>query len=303
MRFLDDVIEVNNYPLPQIAELVAGNRKIGLGVMGWADMLIKMDLAYDSEEAVALGEKVMGFIDAEAKSASTQACRGSAARSRTSRDRSTTRRKVGPIRNATVTTIAPTGTLSIIANCSSGVEPLFAVSYVRTVMDNDRLVEVNPLFEEIAVKRGFYSRELMQMIADHGSVRGMDEVPADIQNGFVTAHDIAPEWHIRMQAAFQKHTDNAVSKTVNFDNSATPEDVRAVYDLAYELGVKGVTIYRDGSKAGQVLTTGKSAKSGSAARGGDASCGRARSSPGRALQSPRAEPRRSRPDAGRCTSP
>ena len=264
MRFLDDVIEVNHYPLPQIAELVAGNRKVGLGVMGWADMLIKMDLAYDSEAGVALGEKVMGFIDAEAKAASRKLAETRGAFPNFNGSIYDTPGS-SPIRNATVTTIAPTGTLSIIANCSSGVEPLFAVSYVRTVMDNDRLIEVNPLFEEIAVKRGFYSRELMQLIADHGSVRGIEEVPADVQRAFVTAHDIAPEWHIRMQAAFQLHTDNAVSKTVNFDNAATAEDVRAVYDLAQELGVKGVTIYRDGSKDNQVLTTGKSGKTDTAA--------------------------------------
>jgi ribonucleoside-diphosphate reductase alpha chain len=260
VRFLDDVIEVNNYPLPQIGELARGNRKVGLGVMGWADMLIRMDLAYDSEEGVALGEKVMGFIDAEAKSASRKLAdeRGAFPNFTGSVYDAA---EGGAIRNATVTTIAPTGTLSIIANASSGVEPLFAVSYVRTVMDNDRLVEVNPLFEEIAVKRGFYSRELMQLIADHGSVAGIDEVPEDVQRSFVTAHDIAPSWHIRMQAAFQKHTDNAVSKTVNFSSGATAEDVRSVYDLAYDLGVKGVTIYRDGSKQGQVLTTGKSGQS------------------------------------------
>jgi ribonucleoside-diphosphate reductase alpha chain len=264
MRFLDDVIEVNNYPLPQIAELVAGNRKVGLGVMGWADMLIKMGIPYNTDAGVALGEKVMGFIDAEAKSASRKLAEQRGAFPNFKGSIYDTP-EGGLMRNATVTTIAPTGKLSIIANCSSGVEPLFAVSYVRTVMDNDRLVEVNPLFEEIAVKRGFYSRELMQLIADHGTVHDVDEVPADVQSVFVTAHDISPEWHIRMQAAFQKHTDNAVSKTVNFDNSATVDDVRAVYDLAYELGVKGVTIYRDGSKAGQVLTTGKSGKTGTAA--------------------------------------
>ncbi len=264
IRFLDDVIEVNQYPLPAIGELARGNRKVGLGVMGWADMLIKLGLAYDSDEAVALGEKVMGFIDAEAKAASRKLAseRGSFPNFTGSVYDTP---EGGPIRNATVSTIAPTGTLSIIANCSSGVEPLFAVSYVRTVMDNDRLVEVNPLFEEIAVKRNFYSRELMALIADHGSVHGIDEVPEDVQRAFVTAHDIAPDWHIRMQAAFQKHTDNAVSKTVNFGNEAAPEDVRHVYDLAYELGVKGVTIYRDGSKEGQVLTTGKSAKAGGSA--------------------------------------
>ncbi len=261
VRFLDDVIEVNRYPLPQIDELARGNRKIGLGVMGWADMLIKMGLGYDSEEAVALGEKVMGFIDAEGKSASRALA---VARGAFPNFVGSVYDVPGAaaIRNATVTTIAPTGTLSIIANCSSGVEPLFAVSYVRTVMDNDRLVEVNPLFEDIAVKRGFYSRELMQLIADHGSVRDIEEVPSDVQSAFVTAHDILPDWHLRMQAAFQKHTDNAVSKTVNFGHEATPDDVRYVYDLAYELGVKGVTIYRDGSKENQVLTTGKSGKSG-----------------------------------------
>ncbi len=259
VRFLDDVIEVNEYPLPAIDELARGNRKIGLGVMGWADMLIKMGLGYDSEQGVALGEKVMGFIDAEAKLASRKlaAERGAFPNFAGSIYDAP---EGGPIRNATVTTIAPTGTLSIIANCSSGVEPLFAVSYVRTVMDNDRLVEVNPLFEDLAVKRGFYSRELMQVIADHGSVHGIDEVPEDVQRAFVTAHDISPDWHLKMQAAFQKYTDNAVSKTVNFANEATADDVRYVYDLAYELGVKGVTIYRDGSKEGQVLTTGKSSK-------------------------------------------
>ncbi|PKQ29379.1 MAG: ribonucleoside-diphosphate reductase, adenosylcobalamin-dependent [Actinobacteria bacterium HGW-Actinobacteria-10] len=263
IRFLDDVIEVNEYPLPKIDELARGNRKIGLGVMGWADLLIAMGISYDSSEAVALGEKVMGFIQAEAKAASRKlaAERGNFPNWEGSVYDSP---DGGPMRNATVTTIAPTGTLSIIANCSSGVEPLFAVSYVRTVMDNDRLIEVNPIFEETAVRRGFYSTELMALIADHGSVRGIDDVPSDVQTVFVTAHDIAPQWHIKMQAAFQIATDNAVSKTVNFANEATAEDVRRVYDLAYESGVKGVTIYRDGSKDNQVLTTGKTGKNGTA---------------------------------------
>lgn len=264
IRFLDDVIEVNEYPIPRIGEMARGNRKVGLGVMGWADMLIQMGIAYDSDEAVGLAEKVMGFIQAEARSASVKLAE---------------ERGVFPnfegsiydtpegmrVRNATVTTIAPTGTLSIIANCSSGVEPLFAVSYVRTVMDNDRLIEVNPAFEEVAVRRGFYSTELMGLIAEHGSVRGVDDVPQDVQDVFVTAHDIAPDWHIRMQAAFQKYTDNAVSKTVNFANDATPDDVRRVYDLANESGVKGVTIYRDGSKDNQVLSTGKTGRQGESA--------------------------------------
>ena len=261
IHFLDDVIEVNQYPLPEIDELARGNRKIGLGVMGWADMLIKLGIPYDSEDAVALGEKVMGYIDAEAKAASRKLAteRGEFPNFAGSVYDTP---EGGPIRNATVTTIAPTGTLSIIANCSSGVEPLFAVSYVRTVMDNDRLIEVNPMFEEVAIKRGFYSQELMALIADHGSVHGIDEVPEEIQRAFVTAHDIEPVWHVKMQAAFQKHTDNAVSKTVNFANGATADDVRHVYDLANELGVKGVTIYRDGSKDNQVLSTGKTAKGG-----------------------------------------
>ncbi len=261
VRFLDDVIEVNQYPLPAIDELARGNRKIGLGVMGWADMLIKMGIAYDSDEAVALGEKVMGYIDAEGKAASRKLAEERGAFPNFAGSIYDTP-EGGPIRNATVTTIAPTGTLSIIANCSSGVEPLFAVSYVRTVMDNDRLIEVNPMFEEIAVKRGFYSQDLMALIADHGSVHDIDEVPEDVQRVFVTAHDIEPVWHVRMQAAYQKHTDNAVSKTVNFANEATAGDVRRVYDLAHELGVKGVTIYRDGSKENQVLSTGRTAKGG-----------------------------------------
>ncbi|MDP2234259.1 MAG: vitamin B12-dependent ribonucleotide reductase [Actinomycetota bacterium] len=263
IRFLDDVIEVNEYPLPKIDELARGNRKVGLGVMGWADMIIKMNIAYDSEDAVALGEKVMGFINAEAKSASRKLAeqRGNFPNWEGSIYDAP---EGSAMRNATVTTIAPTGTLSIIANSSSGVEPLFAVSYVRTVMDNDRLIEVNPIFEEIAVKRRFYSTELMALIADHGSVDDIDDVPEDVRRIFVTAHDILPEWHIRMQAAFQKHTDNAVSKTVNFGHDATAEDVRHVYDLADQLGVKGVTIYRDGSKDNQVLTTGKTSKNGTA---------------------------------------
>jgi ribonucleoside-diphosphate reductase alpha chain len=263
VRFLDDVIDVNQYPLEKIGELARGNRKIGLGVMGWADMLITLGIAYDSDESVALGEKVMGFIDAEAKSASRKLAEQRGSFPNFSGSIYDTP-DGGPIRNATVTTIAPTGTLSIIANVSSGIEPLFAVSYVRTVMDNDRLVEVHPIFEDIAIKQGFYGRELMALIADHGTVKDVAEVPAELQRIFVTAHDLDPEWHIKMQAAFQKHTDNAVSKTVNFEHDATVEDVRMVYDLAYDLGVKGVTIYRDGSKENQVLSTGKTARGGGA---------------------------------------
>ncbi|MCL2379526.1 MAG: vitamin B12-dependent ribonucleotide reductase [Coriobacteriia bacterium] len=261
IRFLDDVIEVNKYPLPEIDELARGNRKVGLGVMGWADLLIMLGIPYDSEEAVNLGDLVMGFINDEAKMASRELAK---VRGAFPNFKGSTYDTPGaePIRNATVTTIAPTGTLSIIASCSSGVEPLFAISYVRNVMDDDKLVEVNPLFEAMARERGFYSDDLMEKIAEHGSVDGLEEVPEDLRKIFVTAHDIGPEWHIRMQAAFQNHVDNAVSKTVNFANDATTEDVRLVYDLAYNLKVKGVTIYRDGSKDAQVLTTGATAKAG-----------------------------------------
>lgn len=259
VRFLDDVIEVNNYPLPQIDELVRGNRKIGLGVMGWADMLIALGIGYNTAEGVELGRKIMQFIADEAKAESHELAleRGVFPNFEKSIFAG---KEGGELRNATVTTIAPTGTLSIIAACSSGVEPLFAVSYVRNVMDNDKLVEVNPRFEKAAIEGGFYSPELMEEIAEHGSVQGISAVPAELQAAYVTAHDIIPEWHIRMQAAFQEYIDNAVSKTVNFSNSATPEDVRHTYDLAYELGVKGVTIYRDGSKDSQVLTTGSTGK-------------------------------------------
>ena len=264
VRFLDDVIEVNRYPLPEIDEMARGNRKIGLGVMGWADMLILLGIAYDSDEAVTTGAEVMHFIDTEAKAASRALAQERGAFPNFKGSLYDTP-DADPIRNATVTTIAPTGTLSIIAACSSGVEPLFAVSYVRNVMDNDKLVEVNPLFEAVAHEHGFYSAKLMEEIAEHGTVRGLPDVPGDVQKVFATAHDITPAWHIRMQAAFQDYTDNAVSKTVNFPNSATTDDVRTVYDLAYDLGVKGVTIYRDGSKDSQVLTTGSTAKAGAGA--------------------------------------
>ena len=255
-RFLDNVIEVNSYPIPEIDKMTRANRKVGLGVMGWADMLILLGIPYDSEEAVALGEKVMEFITTEARLASVElaAERGPFPNFKGSVFDG---KGKAPVRNATSTTIAPTGTISIIANTSSGIEPLFAVSYVRQVLDNDILVEVHPLFEKIARERGFYSAELMKKIAEHGTVRDIAEVPADIRRLFVTAHDITPEDHIRMQAAFQKHTDNAVSKTVNFCHDATREDVATVYRLAHRMGCKGVTIYRDGSRDMQVLSVAK----------------------------------------------
>ncbi len=267
VHFLDNVVDQSRFPLPEITEMVRGNRKIGLGIMGWADLLITLGVPYNSQEAIDLAGQLMRFFRDEAHRASQDLAetRGAFPNFRGSiHDQPDAR----PMRNATVTTIAPTGTISIIAGCSSGIEPLFAVSFVRNVMDNTELVEVNPAFERVARDRGFYSRELMQRIAHEGSVAHIDEVPDDVKHAFVTAHDITPEWHLRMQAAFQRYTDNAVSKTVNFPREATRDDVRRVFTLAHELGCKGVTIYRDGSRDQQVLSTGKTAQ-GTSAKAGD----------------------------------
>ncbi|MBU6997622.1 MAG: vitamin B12-dependent ribonucleotide reductase [Theionarchaea archaeon] len=251
VHFLDNVIDKNNFPFPEMETVTKGNRKIGLGVMGFADMLIMLGIPYNSQAALAVGEKVMRFISQESTKASIELAKKRGVFPNFSRSVF-----AEPIRNASRTTIAPTGSLSIIAGCSSGIEPLFAVSFVRKNILNDVImVEVNPLFEEIARERGFYSAELIEEIARTGSLQGT-EVPPDVQELFVTAHDISPEWHVRMQAAFQNHTDNAVSKTVNFPNSATEEDVARVFELAYELGCKGVTVYRDGSRETQVLNRG-----------------------------------------------
>ena len=252
VHFLDNVIDANRYPLKAIERMTKGNRKIGLGVMGWAEMLIMLGLRYDTKEAVSFAEKLMGFIQREAKQASRELAeqRGSFPNI----DKSIYAGEA--MRNATVTTIAPTGTISIIAGTSSGIEPLFAISFIRNVMEGTKLLEVNPLFERIARERGFYSTSLMMKIAKSGSIQDIKEIPRDVRELFVTALDIAPEWHVRMQAAFQKHVDNAVSKTINLPHDASLEDVRRAFMLAYELKCKGITVYRYGSKREQVLYIG-----------------------------------------------
>ena len=255
VHFLDNVIDVNRFPIPEIESMTKGTRKIGLGVMGFADMLIQMKIPYDSGEAVATGEKVMAFIREEARQASMELARERGAFANFAGSLFA-RRGEPPRRNATLTTIAPTGTLSIIAGCSSGIEPLFALSYVRTVMDREKLPEVNLYFEAVARREGFYSTELMEKVSREGRLRSLTDghVPEEWRRIFATAYDISPEWHVRMQAAFQGHTDNAVSKTVNFPAGATEEEVAQVYRLAYQNGCKGVTVYVHGSRDSQVLS-------------------------------------------------
>ncbi len=254
VHFLDNVIDMNHYTLPQIEAMTKANRKIGLGIMGFADLLIQLGIPYNDPKALEIGDKVMSFIQERGRNASREL--GLRRGSFPNFDGSTLKGHWDAMRNATVTTIAPAGTISIIAGTSSGIEPIFALAFIRHVLDGKELLEVSPFFEKVAKKEGFYSEDLMKKIAQDGNIQNLQEVPEKIRDLFVTAHDISPEDHIRMQAAFQKYTDNAVSKTVNFSHEGTIDDVAKVYHLAYELGCKGVTIYRDRSRTKQVLYKG-----------------------------------------------
>ena len=270
VHFLDNVIDANKYPLKEIDFMTKQTRKVGLGVMGWADALLRLKIPYNSEQAVRLAETVMRAVTEAGREESRELAK---VRGTFPLFQESTLDQELPQRNATVTTIAPTGTLSLLASCSSGVEPIFGYVYIRNIMDGTEMIEVNPILREVLEERGLYSDELMKKIAKQGSLEGIEEIPEEIRRVFVSAHEVSPEFHIRMQAAFQRHTDNAVSKTVNFCNSATREEVAEVYKLAFRLGCKGVTIYRDGSRSEQVLNIGKVKKDGqeeSPAEGGQA---------------------------------
>ncbi len=280
-HFLDNVIDASQYPLQDITDLAHTIRRIGLGVMGWADMLIALGIPYDSAEGVEMGRKVMGFLNDEARNASENLAEIRepfpaweesiwGPDDRCARDAAGQRiRPMRRLRNCNLTTVAPTGTISIFAGCSGGIEPIFAVAFMRN-QAGSMMPDVNPAFVARAQAEGWYSEELMARIAEEGHIH-FPEVPHEVQAVFKTAHDISPEWHVRMQAAFQEHTDSAISKTTNFPAQATEDDVRKIYQLAYELDCKGVTVYRDGSRSGQVLSTGKTGKSteGQGAEGGD----------------------------------
>ncbi len=255
VRFLDDVIEVNRYPLESIRAATHGNRKIGLGVMGFADMLIRLGIPYNTKEAITFATRLMRFVRNESLAASEELARQRGVFANFEKSIHAGKRR--ELRNATVNTIAPTGTISIIAGCSSGIEPLFAVSFIRNVLSGTRLFETNPLFEKTARDRGFYSRELLAEVARHRSLASIKGIPADLKRLFVTAFDVTARQHLEIQAAFQKYTDNAVSKTINLPADATVEDVREIYLEAHRLRCKGVTIYRYGSKCGQVLSVGE----------------------------------------------
>ncbi|MEA2096694.1 MAG: vitamin B12-dependent ribonucleotide reductase [Candidatus Cloacimonadota bacterium] len=275
--FLDNVIDMSKFPLPEIDEMVKSNRKIGLGVMGWADLLFLLKIPYNSDEAIKFAEQVMEFVDYHSKVRSIELAKEKGAFKNFKGSVYETKKLIREdlklnwkelneiiakkgIRNATTTTIAPTGTISMICNTSGGVEPQFSLVYVKNVMDGNKLLYVNPHFEKAIKNAGIYSEDLMAKVADEGSVAHIDEIPVEIKNIFVTSHDISPKWHVRMQGAFQKYVDNAVSKTINFTKEATKEEIKMAYELAYESGCKGVTVYRDGSRENQVLNVGKEIK-------------------------------------------
>jgi ribonucleoside-diphosphate reductase alpha chain len=254
IRFLDNAIDVNKYPVTEIEKMHKGNRKVGLGVMGWADMLIRLGIRYNSQKAYKLARDVMSFIRDNARDASAELARqrGAFPNFKGSVYDTPEFSSKGGLRNATTTTIAPTGTLSLIADCSSGIEPLFAIAYKRLVLETE-LYEINPFFLKTARQRGFYSRELIERISKKGSLRGFKEIPDDVRRLFVTSHEIDPEAHIEVQAAFEDFTDNAVSKTINLKHRATREDVARTFLLAYEKGCKGITVFRYGSKPGTLM--------------------------------------------------
>jgi ribonucleoside-diphosphate reductase alpha chain len=253
VRFLDNVIDMSRYPGDDTRLLARGNRKVGLGIMGFADLLVRLRVPYASERSFKIAEGLMQFIKAGAWETSRELAevRGPFPNLKGS---VFDRPGVRPPRNATTTTIAPTGTLSIIANCSPGIEPYYSLSYTRRVLGGLELHKLNPLLIEVAKEEGFFSEELMDFVSKGGALKDRDDVPDGVKKIFVTAFEVTPDDHIRMQAAFQKHTDNAVSKTVNLPAGATTEDVRRAYLRAFELGCKGVTVYRSGTRAGQVLS-------------------------------------------------
>ncbi|RMH42788.1 MAG: adenosylcobalamin-dependent ribonucleoside-diphosphate reductase [Deltaproteobacteria bacterium] len=259
VRMLDDLIDASAFPLPQIEAITRANRKIGLGVMGWADLLIALGIPYDDDEALALADRVGALVERESLAMSERLAE---ARGPFSNWPQSTWAGTRRLRNATTTTVAPTGTISILAGCSSGIEPLYAVAYERHVLDGEVLDEMHPAFERIARARGFWSDALRDAVRARGRVRGLDGVPADVQRLFATAHDVAPERHVQMQAVFQRYSHSGVSKTVNLPRDAPPEAVARAYRLAYELGCKGITVYRDGSRAGQVLAYGRGGATG-----------------------------------------
>jgi len=253
IHFLDNIIDINKYPFKEIEEITKANRRIGLGIMGFADMLIQLDIKYDSEEAVSFARKLMKFINEESKIASEEL--GKKKGSFPNFKKSIWKDKYKHLRNSTTTTIAPTGTISLIANCSSGIEPLYGISFIRTVLDNTNMLEVNPLFEKMAREKGFYDENLMRIIAKKGNISDMKQIPKDVRELFVTTMDISPDYHIKIQSAFQKHVDNGISKTINIPQTASVDEVEKIYMDAYESGCKGITIYRDKSRDNQVLSS------------------------------------------------